>query len=317
MQAEGFLTGTLVKTKNSFLPIEQLQINDEVVCFDLVNSYTIRPILYITTEIIDSYIQININGTNLNLAPGQKVYLAEEKQWIEAQQLTTNQILLAYNMQQVSIDSIALINETVQVYKVTVTEYHTFCVSSVGIIAHNFFPLIALGIGFAFGTGAVECTLGITAGIGILGSIIGLAASKQIGKHNKNNITPTINSIDSCTPGGSPQGPKKRNTDKAANMYEVFENHPIGQTLKKSLEPTKHNAQGQKIWRATKNMVEYGIKEGDFLYLDNLHKNHIEVFKSYGEGLVRTVLNLDGTCNEAKLKIAEKAVRTIWTYIRI
>jgi hypothetical protein len=47
--ADGFLTGTLVKTTTGFLPIEQLQVNGAVLCFDLVNAYIARPIIYITT----------------------------------------------------------------------------------------------------------------------------------------------------------------------------------------------------------------------------------------------------------------------------
>lgn len=41
-----------------------------------------------------------------------------------------------------------------------------------------------------------------------------------------------------------------------------------------------------------------GLKKGDQIYLDGAHKNHLEVFDSKGN--FKTVLNLDGTFNEAK-----------------
>ncbi|MDK2600344.1 filamentous hemagglutinin [Bacillus stercoris] len=44
------------------------------------------------------------------------------------------------------------------------------------------------------------------------------------------------------------------------------------------------------------------LKKGDRFYLDNLHKDHLEVFDKRGN--LRVVLNLDGTLNEAKTKNA-------------
>jgi hypothetical protein len=110
------------------------------------------------------------------------------------------------------------------------------------------------------------------------------------------------------------QEPKTRCTDKAANMQDVFKNYPVGKMLEKLLEKTKHHAQGQKVWRAIKNIVEYGIKAGDYLYLDNLHKDHIEVFGSTGKMLLKTVLNLDGSINAEK--VANAIGRSIRQYIR-
>jgi hypothetical protein len=313
--AEGFVAGTLVKTNDGFVPIEQLHSNDEIICFDLVNSCILQPIAAITTEIIDSYVDIEVSSIHIYLACNQLLYEATDKTWVQASQLTIHNILLTYDLQQqIPITAISIVDQPIELYKISVSNIHTFLVSPLGIIAHNFFPLIALGIGFAFGAGAVECTLGLTAGIGVLGSVIGFAASKQIGKRTKSNITPTINSIGSCTPGGPPQDPKKRKTDKAANMYDVFENHPVGKILKNCAKKTKNYVQGQTIWQATKDMIEYGIKESDYFYLDNLHKDHIEVFKSTGKMLLRTILNLDGSINLEK--IARAGMRSVRPFIK-
>lgn len=45
------------------------------------------------------------------------------------------------------------------------------------------------------------------------------------------------------------------------------------------------------------------------MYLDGLHKDHLEVFEPTGE--IRTVLNLDGTVNEIKLATARKQGRKL------
>ncbi|OWY34222.1 hypothetical protein CEJ45_12550 [Herbaspirillum aquaticum] len=51
------------------------------------------------------------------------------------------------------------------------------------------------------------------------------------------------------------------------------------------------------------------IEKGDKLYLDGLHKDHLEVFDSTGK--LRTVLNLDGTVNGDKLAVAQEQGRKL------
>jgi filamentous hemagglutinin len=86
-----------------------------------------------------------------------------------------------------------------------------------------------------------------------------------------------------------------------------------GKKLKDAVESTRFSYKRvSKIFRAVKDIVEYGIKKGDWLYLDKMHGDHIEVFKKCGK-VVRTVLNMDGTVNAAKLAAA--AGRDIWEWI--
>lgn len=94
-----------------------------------------------------------------------------------------------------------------------------------------------------------------------------------------------------------------RNNDKYENMYEVFARAPMGKKLKEVVEATSRNYKGIKIFRAIRDVEEFGIKEGDWLYLDKMHKDHIEVFCHKGKPL-RTVLNMDGTQNLVKIKQA-------------
>ena len=111
------------------------------------------------------------------------------------------------------------------------------------------------------------------------------------------------------------RGPKKpRNNDDYPNMYEVFKKAIVGKILKDSSECTRFSYKGvSKIFRVIKDIEEYGIKRGDWFYLDKMHGDHIEVFCHRGKPL-RTILNMDGTQNLTKIEQAGK--RTIEKWIK-
>ncbi|HEV2916681.1 MAG TPA: hypothetical protein VGW78_02945 [Candidatus Babeliales bacterium] len=98
---------------------------------------------------------------------------------------------------------------------------------------------------------------------------------------------------------------------KAANMNEVFKSGEFGKKLQQSVEKVNgKNFQGQQGYRATKDMPEIGIKKGDKMYLDGLHKDHIEVFKAGSEGSApRTIISIDGRTLSEKLAQAIKQGR--------
>lgn len=107
-----------------------------------------------------------------------------------------------------------------------------------------------------------------------------------------------------------PKDPKKRNTDKVGNMYELFARTGFGAALKQIAEPTKRDFQGAKIFRAMSDLIEYGIKKGDQFYLDMFHKDHVEVFNKLGT-MPRTVLRLDGSVDYANLAKVIKEGRSV------
>jgi hypothetical protein len=274
--ADGFLAGTLVKTPTGFLPIEQLRLNDEVFCFDLANTYTTRPIIHITTGVTDHYVQLCIDGTYLNVAPDQLLYLPQEERWIKAEQLTTDHVLLAYDMRHIDIESVELISATAEVHKVTVSECHNLCVSPQAIIAHNFFPLIGAGVWLTFGAGAVQWGMGLVAGIGMLGSVLGLTLSKNSDdKKGGFTITPTANegdSINISTPGGFPQGPNKRNNDDEDEhphgKYEDADYHHKNSHGNKSACPKNgQKALDNSIQIKDTSPHRVGISEGEIVIL--------------------------------------------------
>lgn len=105
-----------------------------------------------------------------------------------------------------------------------------------------------------------------------------------------------------------------RNNDKYENMYEVFARAPIGKRLKEVVKDAGRRYKDSKMYRAIKDVEEFGIKQDDWLYLDKMHKDHIEVFTKSGKDL-RTILNMDGTQNLNKI-VQTRGTRDILEWIR-
>ena len=83
------------------------------------------------------------------------------------------------------------------------------------------------------------------------------------------------------------------------NMQEFFETE-FGEQLKKSVRKTKRHYDGQAIYEVVDKNIP-GLKKGDQIYLDGMHKDHLEVFKSNGE--FKKVINIDGSINKMKTKL--------------
>ena len=85
-----------------------------------------------------------------------------------------------------------------------------------------------------------------------------------------------------------------------ANMGEFIKGG-FGRNLSGVAQKTPARFQGQSIFKTRKKLGD-NIKKGDHFYLDNKHKDHLEVFDI--NGTFKFVLNLDGTINNLKTKAA-------------
>ncbi len=84
---------------------------------------------------------------------------------------------------------------------------------------------------------------------------------------------------------------------KVGNMQQFFKETAFGKSIKNFLENTGKQFQGQSIFRVTEN-IDQNLKKGYHVYLDALHKDHLEVFTKHGH--FANVLNLDGSLNTLK-----------------
>lgn len=101
-----------------------------------------------------------------------------------------------------------------------------------------------------------------------------------------------INAIGNLSNGN---GQGSRQDYSVENMSEFFESE-FGSELKNNISKTKKRKDGQSVYKVDdKSLKKLGLNKGDQLYLDGLHKDHLEVFDKNGKFL--KVLNLDGTLN--------------------
>ncbi len=84
--------------------------------------------------------------------------------------------------------------------------------------------------------------------------------------------------------------------------------HPFGQKIKDYLERTEHINQGKRVFRVTRKIEGCdGFNKGDFVVIDGLHNDHLEVFNKRGKWI--RVANFDGTINHEKTTQGEKDQR--------
>ena len=81
----------------------------------------------------------------------------------------------------------------------------------------------------------------------------------------------------------------------------------FGASLKGLSQKTSKQFQGQSVYKI--NQRSGDLNKGDQFYLDNLHKDHIEVFDKRGN--FKGVYNLDGNKNLAKTEKAFKDGRAL------
>lgn len=89
----------------------------------------------------------------------------------------------------------------------------------------------------------------------------------------------------------------KPNQGGVGNMGAFLGTPGFGSDLKDASQKTRlTQIDGQSIYKATENVG--AIRQGDYFYLDGMHKDHLEVFDSRGR--FSAVVNLDGTVNQSK-----------------
>lgn len=101
---------------------------------------------------------------------------------------------------------------------------------------------------------------------------------------------------------GSNVGKKDKGvSNPVLNMNDFFKTK-FGIKINASLSKSKLKYDGQSIYKVEKKTDNKYLKKGYGMYLDALHKDHLEVIDKTGK--VKYVLNLDGTLNTGKTKKA-------------
>ena len=97
-------------------------------------------------------------------------------------------------------------------------------------------------------------------------------------------------------------GPKYNRTE------DWIKEHSFGKKIKEWLQRTDYTNQGKRAFKILKDIEGCnGLKKGDYVVVDALHNDHLEVFDKYKEW--KHVANFDGTKNEKKTEQAKQKPR--------
>lgn len=136
---EGFIAGTLIKTRNGYVPIEQLKENDSVISYGFKNKELCEcKILKIKKQNYDKAIKIKANGSEIITALDHKFYLPlSKKRWGIASELKPKDSILR-NIQYITqIDEVTKINCTSDFYSLSIDKYHNFFITELDFFVHN------------------------------------------------------------------------------------------------------------------------------------------------------------------------------------
>ncbi len=247
----GFNAGTLVRTVNGFVPIENIQKNNFVICIDDYNNMAVKPVLSVYKKSIRSHVRVYCDDICLMVSSDQLLYDARHNKWMVAGKLSVNDFLYAFDGRAYVVRHIEYDNEPTALYCLYIKDCHNFCVTSSGIIVHNFIPIVA-GAVWAFGAGGIEL---VSLGIGFLGgTLIGYSQYKKHQRAKEDNVI-SVGSFGGGMFPGDPnddddeltQEEKKRQRDKARSEhrpltnkeareiarelgYKEVKDHPLGNT---------------------------------------------------------------------------------------
>lgn len=137
-------------------------------------------------------ISINVDNEekhDIMCAPEQEFYCIDLHQWVPAYKLEIGNAIWSSFNQYKTITNCTVIARSVKVYAVHVDTPHTFFVGRHKLLTHNIIlPMITIGIGASFGSGATLAGLaggcfgpiGVTCGL-LLGGFVGAAIKWSIG----------------------------------------------------------------------------------------------------------------------------------------
>ena len=220
------IKGTLVKTPEGLVPIEQLKVGDYVISYGSENTLKSVRVLRITKEVDDSKIIINTEQGSF-VASKDQLFYSGDSQWIKAGTITEDHALFDAHFQQCQCGKSTIIHGPVTIYKITVEFPHILFISDLQIATHNFVPVI-VGISLAFGAGEGATITGLGLNMGALAMWKFLTGTK------KTQITIQLNSGDDqrdnakdkgkkLPPGGSPEDPEDKDKERKKNVVTKTE----------------------------------------------------------------------------------------------
>ncbi|MHA1874810.1 MAG: Hint domain-containing protein [Promethearchaeota archaeon] len=136
IRPEGFLAGTLVRTEEGYIKIEEIQEGDNIISCDSNFIFQLHRVKFVIKRHVKQLIKITCGDETLIVAPDQKFY-SSTNEWIEASKLIDEQgLMCSYGL--IAIDSIEVINEPIDVYSLSPEDSGYFYISKYNILVYNY-----------------------------------------------------------------------------------------------------------------------------------------------------------------------------------
>jgi hypothetical protein len=143
--SEGFIEGTLVKTQNGYVPIEQLKEGNYIASYSFKEkNLTNGKILKITKRHYKKCFKLTISGQEIIAAPDHKFFCPLKKGcWLKAQDIQKNDFVLKEIKDLVRIDDIIQLDQENDFYCLSIEKSHNYFVSENNVFVHNVVPVVA------------------------------------------------------------------------------------------------------------------------------------------------------------------------------
>jgi hypothetical protein len=134
---EGFPAGTLVKTPQGYVLIENIKHGDQVICFDKYKKITTGSVIGITTKITSQAIILTIDHASIITDYDQLLYIVPDQNWFHADTLQKGHQLLNSAHTPVRIRSVTTCSREIVTYVLSIKDHHNYFVSHEDILTHN------------------------------------------------------------------------------------------------------------------------------------------------------------------------------------
>ena len=134
-----FVAGTLIHTSNGFKTIESIQAGDLVWAWDeKTGEVALKEVVETYVNETNELVHVFVNGEEIITTPAHPFYTTENG-WTNAEDLCAGEVIILVNGERSIVNKVhyEILKEPVTVYNFNVEAYHTYYVSTSGILVHN------------------------------------------------------------------------------------------------------------------------------------------------------------------------------------
>jgi len=132
-----FIAGTKVLTPEGYKNIENLNIGDVVLSYNIDNNRTTNAkIIQCFRKQITSYYKVTFEKQILYVTEEHPFYVLE-KGWIRVKDLIADEYILSMDNKKCKIENISLIKGSISVYNIRVDNFNNYFITPLGLLVHN------------------------------------------------------------------------------------------------------------------------------------------------------------------------------------